>query len=66
MATLMNIVTAENHLSDLKGQFLRENGWASTCRSPGSYWVWIKLTEEYGLLMAPTDLAIRLQSAMKV
>lgn len=45
-------------------RYLWKAGWVHRCDVPGAYWVWTKTTSKGQMLMAPTELAVKMQSAM--
>jgi hypothetical protein len=42
MSTANDILRLERELRDARSGYLRLHGWASTCNTPGSFWMWTR------------------------
>lgn len=75
--TIHDIEDAESVLEETKHQYLRAKGWNySSSNNPGCFWVWTRTyiyrqvrgpgapRESVQFLMAPTDLAVKMQQAI--
>lgn len=54
---------AETRLTELKKRYLEEHGWAYTCKTPGSTWLWRKVYRD-DIYFANTGMALVLEEAL--
>jgi hypothetical protein len=43
---------------------LRRSGWAHTCSTPGSYWLWERLLDDGRTILVDRALAVSIQCAL--
>lgn len=62
----------EEELNDTRESYLRRAGWAYTCHTPGSYWMWTKRIEHTtvspvsGTTTAQYDALVDLKTAVRL